>query len=581
MIPHRSLRGFAVGLALLLPSATTVDPAAAAAAKPATATAVTARPGTATSAGPGTAASAGTSTSPGAPTARPQGGDRVIVRTDKGAVRGSTTEGVDRFLGIPFAAPPVGDRRLAPPAPASRWRGVRPATAYGPACAQLPSGNGPRSEAEDCLYLNVFRPTGARRAHRRLPVLFYIYGGGLQNGGAQQYDGSKLAADNNVIVVTANYRLNVFGLLTLPGLSGNYALHDQQAALRWTRANAAAFGGNPRAVTIGGESAGAFSVCAHLTAPGSAGLFNGAILQSGSCISTPKAQAESNGTAFARSVGCSDPSTVVTCLRAKPTSELLDASTRFQPSLVNGGDSLPVPPADAVAAGRFAQVPVVVGATRDEGRTFALGFAGSTPAQYEAWVRAIFGARADEVLRRYPIGDYTGQYAAAYAVAAILTDAGLVGGIGGCPNLRLARQLSTHTRAYLYQFDDRQFPGLTPGRPPGYEWGAPHAGDLPYLFPSFDNGTPITPYFTAAQHRLADDMSRYWGTFVRRGTPNAPLSHLAYWPDMRSGALLSLRPGGKSARITFAEYRAQHQCDFWDASPVPTTATDFRAPTNS
>ncbi|MEV0400388.1 carboxylesterase family protein [Actinoallomurus sp. NPDC050550] len=497
------------------------------------------------------------------------GGDRTVVRTDKGLVRGSTVHGVDKFLGIPFAAPPVGDRRLAAPAPAPRWSGVRQATKFSPACPQLPSGNGPRSEAEDCLYVNVFRPAGARSAHRRLPVLFYIYGGGLQNGGAQQYDGAKIAADNNVVVVTANYRLNVFGLLTLPGLSGNYALLDQQAALRWTRTNVAAFGGDPGTVTVGGESAGGMSVCAHLAAPGSAGLFERAIVQSGSCPSVPRAQAESQGTAFARSVGCSDPATVVACLRAKPVAELLDASTRIQTSFVHGGDPLPTAPADAVNTGRFARVPVVIGANHDEGRTFALGFLGYTPAQYEAWVRSVYGDKASGVLERYPVSAYTGPYAPVYAIAAIMTDAGLVAGIGGCPALSLAQQIARHTRTYQYQFDDRKFPGLTPGKPEGYEWGAPHAGELPYLFPSFDNGTPITPYFTAAQRRLADDMSHYWGSFTRAGTPNSPLHGLAYWPDLRAKAVLSLRPGGQNTRISFGEYRAEHNCDFWDGLSAP------------
>jgi para-nitrobenzyl esterase len=503
-----------------------------------------------------------------------------VVRTDHGVVRGKTVDGVDKFLGIPFAAPPVGNRRFAPPAPAARWHGVRKTVSYGPACPQLPSGNGPRSEAEDCLYANVFRPAGA---HGRLPVLFFIYGGGLQNGGAQQYDGAKLAADNHIVVVTANYRLNVFGLLTLPGpggdhaqpgpggghsrpaLGGNYALLDQQAALRWTRANAAAFGGDPRAVTIGGESAGGFSVCAHLAAPGSAGLFRAAISESGSCPSTPLAQAEPSGTAFAQSVGCTDPATAVACLRAKPVGQLLDASARTQLGFVSGGPSLPVPPADAVATGHIQRVPTIFGVNHDEGRTFALGFVGYTPAQYVTFVNSTFGKRAPEVLKRYPLSDYSGQYAPAYAIAAILTDAGLVYGIGGCPSLRLARQLSTDTRVYMYQFDDRHFPGLTPGKPPGYDWGAPHAGELPYIFPSFDNGTPIFPLFTAAQRRLADDMSHYWGTFVRYGTPNSPFNHLAPWPALPWNSLLSLRPGGRSTPISVAAYRAQHKCDFWDA----------------
>ncbi|GAA2399354.1 carboxylesterase/lipase family protein [Actinomadura vinacea] len=498
-----------------------------------------------------------------------QAADRNVVRTDKGLVRGGTVQGVDKFLGIPFAAPPVGDRRLAPPAPATRWSGVRQATAFSPPCPQLPSGNGPRSEAEDCLYVNVFRPAGARG---RLPVLFYIYGGGLQNGGAQQYDGAKLAADNNVVVVAANYRLNVFGLLTLPGFGGNQALLDQQAALRWTRTNIAAFGGDSRAVTIGGESAGGMSVCAHLAAPGSAGLFKGAIIQSGACTSAPRAQAEAQGAEFARSVGCTDPDALA-CLRAKPVAELLDASARTQTFFVHGGGPLPTAPADAVDAGRFARVPVMIGANRDEGRSFALGFLGYTPEQYEAWVRTVYGDRASGVLERYPISDYTGRYAAVYAIAAIMTDAGLVAGIGGCPTLTLAQRFARHTRTFKYRFDDRKFPGLTPGRPEGYEWGAPHAGELPYLFPSFDNGTPITPLFTADQRRLADDMSHYWGSFTRGGTPNTPRHRLAYWPDVRAKAVLSLRPGGQSTRISFAQYRADHNCDFWDTVSAPGAAS--------
>ncbi|WP_051466591.1 carboxylesterase/lipase family protein [Actinomadura oligospora] len=499
----------------------------------------------------------------------------ATVRTDHGVVRGSTVDGVDKFLGVPFAAPPVGDRRFAAPAPARRWNGVRQATSYGPACAQLASGNGPRSDAEDCLYANVFRPAGARG---RLPVLFFIYGGGLQNGGAQQYDGAKLAADNHVVVVTANYRLNAFGLLALAGpgggsgggsgrggLGGDYSLLDQQAALRWTGANAAAFGGDPRAVTVGGESAGAVSVCAHLAAPGSAGLFRAAIMQSGSCASTPRAQAEPAGAAFARSVGCADPATMVACLRAKPAAELLDASAETNFGLVSGGGPLPTAPADAVAAGRIQRVPMIFGVNHDEGRTFALDW-DRTPASYREFVTDTFGARAPEVFKRYPLSDYSGPYAPTYAIAAILTDSGLIADIGGCPTLKLARRLSAATRAHMYQFDDRHFPGLTPGTPPGYEWGAPHAGELPYLFPSFDNGTPITPYFTAAQRTLADDMSHYWGSFVRRTTPNASRHHLARWPGLPSGAMLSLRPGGRSTPISLAAYRAQHQCDFWDAN---------------
>ena len=335
------------------------------------------------------------------------GGHRApVAATESGAVRGAAGRGVDSFLGIPFAAPPVGDLRWAAPRPAARWRGVRDATELGNRCPATESSNGPRSETEDCLFVNVQRPTGVHRGDRR-PVFVFIHGGGLSNGSSDQMDMSKVVRETGVVGVTMNYRLGVFGFLGLPALtaeagdSGNYGFADQQAALRWVRRNVAAFGGDPSRVTVGGESAGGWSVCGHLAAPGSRGLLAGAMIQSASCTSRPLPDTEVAGTAYAAAAGCSDPATVVACLRARPAGALLDAAP-YQPLLTSGTRSLPAAPAEAVESGRFARVPVVNGANRDEGRTFLTGFIGAGQAEYEGFVRQTFGTSADRVLAEYP-----------------------------------------------------------------------------------------------------------------------------------------------------------------------------------
>jgi para-nitrobenzyl esterase len=449
---------------------------------------------------------------------------------------------------------------------------VRPATAYGNRCPQLQSTNGPGSENEDCLSLNVFRPARAARGreHRKLPVLFWIHGGGFQNGSADQHDGALMARTNNIVVVAINYRLGVFGFLALPSLdreasdasSGNYGILDQQAALRWTRANIAAFGGDPRHVTIAGESAGGWAVCAQLASPQARGLFAAAVLQSGSCASRSLADAESAGGGFAAGAGCSDPATAAACLRDKAVGDLLRATPYPGATATVGGATLPVAPADAVASGRFSHVPVINGANHDEGRTFAQGFVDFTQQQYEDFVRTSYGADAPRVLERYPFSAFPSPYTAAYAIAAIWTDSGQVAGIGGCPNLALTRDLARWTPTFAYQFDDRNAPGLNNDRP-GYQWGAGHAMELPYMWPSFDNGIPLAAQFTEAQQQLSREMVRYWGAFTVRGAPL--VAHQPYWPSyQRSGRLMSLRPGGASVTITDDEYAREHNCDLWD-----------------
>lgn len=491
-----------------------------------------------------------------------------VVRTESGRVRGATTDGVDAFSGIRYAAPPVGARRWRPPAPVTPWRGVADATRHGDRCAALAGGNGPRSESEDCLFVNVRRPAGLSAGDRR-PVYVFIHGGGLLDGSSNQADGAAITRSTGAVTVSINYRLGALGFLATPGLtaaqgeSGNYGLQDQQAALRWVKRNIARFGGDPDQVTIGGESAGGWSVCTHLVAPGSRGLFAGAMIQSGSCPSATQSTAQATGTAFAARMGCSGAD-VLACLRRKPAGALIDGWNGTLPAPVRGTRFLPEDPARAVSAGRFARVPVVIGATRDEGRTFAAGTIGQSREQYVAWVRETFGARADGVLARYPWPSDADRFTPAYLVGAIMTDSGLVGGIGGCVNRALTKDFARWTPTWAYEFAHRTGPGLTPS-PAGYVWGAGHATELAYLFPSFDNGTPIAPTFDAGERALAARMKLAWGAFTLTGNPNVPGQ--GWWPRYdRTARVLSLRSGDRTRVISDARLAAQHHCEFWGGS---------------
>jgi para-nitrobenzyl esterase len=492
-----------------------------------------------------------------------------VIRTEGGLVRGFEAEHVDKYLGLRYAAPPVGARRWGPPASAASWTGVRDATRYGSRCAQAASGNGPRSESEDCLYLNVYRPAGAR-SNARLPVLFWIHGGGLRVGAGDQHDGALLARTDGIVVVSINYRLGVFGFFGHPALSaedpdggsGNYGLLDQQAALRWVARNIGAFGGDPHRITIAGESAGGWAVCANLVSPTARGLFAGAIMQSGGCPTQPLAETEATGAATAEQLGCTDQARAAACLRSKPPSALLDAGESFLPRFTSGGDALPVPAADAVAAGHFPRVPVITGDNRDEGRYFAQqqGWATLGRQEYDDLIGALFGAAAPAVLAEYPYAAFPAPYAGGYAIAAVLTDSPINEGLGGCPAQDLAATLARHTGTWFYEFADRHAPGLTDD-PPGFDWGAAHTLELGYMWPSFNYGTPLYPRLTPPQRQLSGQMLRYWGAFVRSGTPRVPGQPL--WPSHEAGDVLSLRPGGETATISAGEYGAEHNCEFW------------------
>ena len=266
-------------------------------------------------------ASAAVSHSPGA---RP-----LVVGTADGAVQGKATGPMDEFLGIPYAAPPVGPLRWRPPHPPAHWHGIRQATAFGPHCPQPASAFGVASTSENCLYLNVFTPARIRPG-QRLPVMVWVHGGEFLVGESNDYNPAGLVR-HGVIVVTLNYRLGAFGFLAdkalaagRAGSSGNYGLMDQQAALRWVQGNIGRFGGDARNVTVFGESAGGLSVLAQLASRGARGLFARAIAESGTynLIQQPLATAEAAGRTFAAKVGCT--SKIAACLRKLPVSTIVD-----------------------------------------------------------------------------------------------------------------------------------------------------------------------------------------------------------------------------------------------------------------
>jgi para-nitrobenzyl esterase len=490
------------------------------------------------------------------------------VRTDKGAVRGLYARNVREFFGIPYAAPPVGALRWRPPQPAARWTGIRSANWLAPACAQIGSiatGVLNTSTSEDCLYLNVYTPTTIGRGG--LPVMVWIHGGGFTGGEGAIYDGSRLAAQGHVIVVTINYRLGALGFLALPGLDargagGDYGLMDQQAALRWVQRNARAFGGNPGDVTAFGESAGAASVCDNMASPAAAGLFARAIAESGCLLGGPSLQAaETTGRTFAVNLGCTTAATQVACLRSEPVASILQAQGSFGWSPVAGTRVLPLQPAAALSADRYSHVPLLQGTNHDEGRFFvAFGYdlAGHplTAAEYAQVIQASYGASAAAVLAAYPLSGYASPD---LAYAQVITDAAF-----SCPALR-ADELAQRSGVYGYEFSDPNPPDNFNFTTLTFPLGAAHSTELQYVFqrvPVLDT----VPPFSAAQFALSNQMIAYWTRFAATGSPDRGGSGraLPYWPRF-SGIrpdVQELVPGASAPRSS-AQFAAAHKCSFW------------------
>ncbi|MEU8305579.1 carboxylesterase family protein [Actinomadura sp. NPDC048955] len=490
----------------------------------------------------------------------------AVVRTDLGVVRGQVRQGHRLFQGIPFAAPPTGGLRFRPPQPARPWQGVRDATFPRGQCAQLPAPyGGETSYEEDCLYLNVTTPARAQRRHG-LPVMVWVHGGGNTTGTASIYNAAKLAEDGGVVVVTVNYRLGALGWLAHPGLetgadrryqAGNYGLLDQQAALRWVRRNAEAFGGNPGNVTLFGESAGSWDSCANLVSPTAAGLFHKVIAQSYSCTAPARteASAEAEGVTIAQALGCDkgSASANAACLRAVPVKTLLETfeAKATDAGPVAGGDHvLPLQPKRAIEQGRFNHVPVMHGNTLDEMRLFvSLSYPNPiTAAEYEDIVRSAYGADAGKVLARYPAAAYPDPR---IALATLQTDSNEV--LSACVHQDAFRLLKrAGVPVYAYQFADRAAPPLLDV--PGFEEGAEHASELTFLFPG------LIGTLTPAQQRLSDAMVGYWTSFARSGRPQA--AQAPQWPRYRSSDdVLSLAPGA----VHRTDTATAANCSFWNS----------------
>jgi para-nitrobenzyl esterase len=485
-----------------------------------------------------TALALATAATAGAATAHAGSGGAPMVRTGDGAVQGMTVGTVNEFLGIPYAAPPTGDLRWRPPQPPARWQGVRDATQFAPSCPQPTSPFAPHGAfSEDCLYLNVYTPGLHNGDGDGRPVLVWIHGGGLTEEGSSNYDGAKLAADG-AVVVTINYRLGALGFLAHPALAsrpggpaGNYGLMDQQAALRWVQDNISQFGGNPDNVTIAGQSAGGLSVLAQLVSTGARGLFQRAIIESGAFAlnQQPLAAAEAAGEAFAAQVGC--PDQTATCLRSLPVSTLVPPTPNFVgiPGVVDG-KVLTEPIGAALAAGRFAHVPVLNGTNHDEERLFVDGLhvtvSGGTfapipdepvgPDNYQANIAAVLGVSADRaaaIAAEYPPSAYPPTMFSSsedVALSALVGDANFA-----CPALLVDQETSARVPTFAYEFNDDNAP--QPYTPPGFITVATHESELPYLF-----DLPNAPYHPApspGQQTLAASMRAAWVNFAATGNP--------------------------------------------------------------
>jgi para-nitrobenzyl esterase len=449
-----------------------------------------------------------------------------IVSTSSGKVEGRTEGALRIFKGIPYAAAPIGEARWKPPADMPPWSDLKAATQFGPACTQPTYrdtgvySNDLTPTSEDCLTLNVWAPSGARRA----PVLVWIHGGALVTGSSKEslYDGERLAS-HEIIVVSINYRLGVLGYLAHPelsaesprGISGNYGLLDQIAALRWVQRNIGAFGGDAANVTIAGESAGGLSVAYLMASPQARGLFSKAIAQSAYLISTPELKqrkfgapsAEESGTKLAATLHATD----LTALRAMGAQVLTDAAVGagFAPFGAIDGHVLPRQLTDVFDRGEQAPVPVLAGFNSGEIRslTFLAPPPPATAAEYERIIRERYGDLAEEFLRLYPATNMR------ESVLATARDA-----LYGWTSERLVRsQSALGLASFLYLFD-HAYPDAE-----GAGLHAFHASELPYVFGTLDRTPQRWPKIpaTAEETSLSEVMMSDWSSFARSGQPRA------------------------------------------------------------
>jgi para-nitrobenzyl esterase len=459
------------------------------------------------------------------------------VKTEEGKVRGKTiNEGkVRAFLGLPYAAPPVGALRWKRSQPPLKWQGVREATAFGAHCAQnrvfedtvfLDSG-----PSEDCLFLNVYTPAAAR-ANSKLPVMFWIHGGGYEAGaGSEPRHGGDYLPLKDVVLVTINYRLGVFGFLATPelakegnGAAGNWGIFDMVAAMQWVKANIGKFGGDPGNVTIFGESSGSYAVSSLMASPMARGLFVRAIGESGAAFENlqPADSLEAQELKDAKWVASLGVKSLDE-LRAVPTDRILDAAKGIHFNSVIDGSVLTEPVPATFAAGRQAQVPLLAGWNRDEGSFAAKGM---TAEKWESQAVSNFKERAPEFLSLYPgltdeqairsAIDYRGDVFIAFDAWKWIE----------------AQVKTGKSPVYRYRFD---LPALPSKFHP--EAFAFHSDDIEYVFGTLDTrpGETIRP----EDRKLSEQMMAYWTNFAKTGDPNGP--GLPHWPNYaQDGVLIHL-----------------------------------------
>jgi para-nitrobenzyl esterase len=472
--------------------------------------------------------------------------DHDPVRLESGLVAGITSSsGIRVYKGIPFAAPPIGPLRWRAPQPVAKWEGVRKADQFGHVCVQPSGGRGrlnvsvdlpdsPRT-GEDCLYLNVW--TGAATRAERRPVMVWIFGGAYTEGaGSSPHNDGEALARKGVVAVTFNYRLGPFGFLSHPELtaesghkaSGNYALMDAIATLRWVRTNIAAFGGDPRNVTIFGESAGSSMSAGLVGSPEARGLFQHAVSESGAWMGLgmapmrSRAQAEqpAAGRGGGRAGAVPTPLAPLAELRARSTEEV--TRTLRGAGMIVDGWIIPEDLSITFADGRQNAVDALVGSNKDEGT-----FAGSTTAtQWVTRVRGRWGDLADEFLKHYPAGSD--------AEATSSSQMAFRDEMAWHMRLYAELQASRGRRAYWYFFTHE--PPVGPG---GRDLKATHTVEIPYVFNNLapprvypDASSPELASASARDRALAETVSSYWVNFARSGNPNG--SGLPEWPAFQT-----------------------------------------------
>jgi para-nitrobenzyl esterase len=521
----------------------------------------------------GSSAASGPVTTTATPVASPAaavvGGDPFTLRTPQGVVHGTPVASTRAFLGVPFAAPPVGPLRWRAPQPAAHWATTLQAAHLSSPCPQIIPVVNSYEGSEDCLYANVYAPGQVPAAPR--PVLVWIYGGGFTVGSSGDDSVANMAARQGDVAVSFNYRLGPLGFLALSSLAaedphhgtGDLGLLDQQAALRWVRANIAAYGGDPRQVTVYGESAGGISICAQLVSPASAGLFQRAVTESGPCTlpTQPLDSAEHQGAALATGLGCPSGPGELACLRSTPAQRVVQAMPP-DPSFLFGrgaqwgpvadGVTVPEHAAHLLATGQFHRVPVIVGVNRDEGRLFVALHQlqiGSplTAAQWAGAVDAYFGPTVGaQVQQEYPLSAYPDPGA---ALGQAVGDAVLA-----CPAVASAALLTRWVPVYEYEYDHTPNPFIL--ATPGIDLGAFHAAELPYVFGTTTQSSGNFAFTPAEQH-LSDTVAGAWARFAATGSPSG--GGLA-WPRLTSpsGAYLVLDTPTSVARAMKAA-----PCGFW------------------